>query len=124
MPKCAISEEFRWSPLIRRLRRRNPLIQSPLVVAIPPPAGGSGVGTPTGVIFNDTPDFVVVEGTCSGPASFIFAIDDGTLAGWNPEVNSNLAHSRMERSPCRSSQSFSNMQASRSEWTRQHSGGR
>ncbi len=56
---------------------------SPLVVMIPPPGGGTGSGTPTGVVFNGTPDFVVSEGSASGPAVFIFATEDGTLAGWN-----------------------------------------
>jgi len=71
--------------------RPFPKQHSPLVVAIPPPAGGSGAGTLTGVIFNDTSDFVVVEGTRSGPARFIFATEDGTLAGWNPEVDRTAA---------------------------------
>ena len=56
---------------------------SPLVVMIPPPGGGTGSGTPTGVVFNGTPDFVVSEGSASAPAVFIFATEDGTLAGWN-----------------------------------------
>src|SRR5215472_15631350 len=30
---------------------------SPLVVMIPPPGGGTGAGTPTGVIFNGTSEF-------------------------------------------------------------------
>jgi uncharacterized protein (TIGR03118 family) len=64
---------------------------SPLVVMIPPPAGGSGSGTPTGVIFNGTSDFAVSEGTASGPARFIFATEDGTIAGWNPTVDSTHA---------------------------------
>src|SRR5215470_4305615 len=67
--------------------RPFPKQNSPLVVAIPPPTGGSGAGTPTGNVFNDTSDFVITEGTHSGPARFIFATEDGTLAGWNPEVN-------------------------------------
>src|SRR6266699_848322 len=58
-----------------------------LVVAIPPPTGGSGAGFPTGVVFNGTPDFVVSEGGPSGPARFIFATEDGTISGWNPGVN-------------------------------------
>ncbi len=60
---------------------------SPLVVMIPPPAGGSGSGTPTGVVFNGTSDFAVSEGTASGPALFLFATEDGTIAGWNPTVD-------------------------------------
>jgi uncharacterized protein (TIGR03118 family) len=49
-----------------------------LVVAIP--------GPPTGVVFNGSPGFVVRSGTASGPARFIFATEDGKIAGWNPGV--------------------------------------
>lgn len=62
---------------------------SPLVVTIPPP-GGSPAGTgaaPTGIVFNGTSDFVVTEGTKSGPAAFVFAAEDGTLSGWNRDVD-------------------------------------
>ncbi len=46
----------------------------PLVVTIPPNAGGTGHGTPTGQVFNGTSDF-------NGDV-FIFATEDGTIAGW------------------------------------------
>jgi uncharacterized protein (TIGR03118 family) len=62
---------------------------SPLVVTIPPPAG-SPAGTtaaPTGNVFNGTSGFVVTEGGKSGPSFFIFATEDGTIAGWNPTVD-------------------------------------
>jgi uncharacterized protein (TIGR03118 family) len=60
-----------------------------LVVTIPPPAG-SPPGTtsaPTGNVFNGTSGFVVTEGGKSGPSFFIFATEDGTIAGWNPTVD-------------------------------------
>jgi uncharacterized protein (TIGR03118 family) len=71
--------------------RPFPKQNSRLVVSIPPPAGASGAGTPTGNVFNDTADFVIAEGTRSAPARFIFATEDGTLAGWNPEVDATAA---------------------------------
>ena len=40
---------------------------------------GFGPGTPTGIVFNNTPAFLA--GT--SPASFIFATEDGIVAGWN-----------------------------------------
>jgi uncharacterized protein (TIGR03118 family) len=46
-----------------------------------------GLGQPTGIVFNGTSDFVVSNGTKSGPARFIFATLDGTIAGWNPAVS-------------------------------------
>jgi uncharacterized protein (TIGR03118 family) len=42
--------------------------------------GGSGSGTPTGVVFNSTSDFVIPS---AGKALFIFAGEDGTIAAWN-----------------------------------------
>ncbi len=49
-----------------------------LVVTIP--------GPPTGVVFNGGAGFVVRSGTASGAARFIFATEDGKIAGWNPNV--------------------------------------
>jgi uncharacterized protein (TIGR03118 family) len=52
-------------------------------VTVPPP-NGSPAGTqstPTGVVFNGSPtDFLVAPGKS---AHFIFATEDGTIAGWN-----------------------------------------
>ncbi len=61
-------------------------LASPLVVTIPPPAGGT-ISAPTGVIFNGTTDFVVSANLQSGAARFIFATEDGTISGWNPSVD-------------------------------------
>ncbi len=58
-----------------------------LVVAIPSPAGGTSLGTPTGVVYNNTPDFLVGPAL---PARFIFATEDGTIAGWNNGANAVL----------------------------------
>ena len=52
-------------------------IQS-LVVTIPPAPGEEPPSAPTGVIFNNTPDFMV-DGT---PAHFIFAGEEGTISAW------------------------------------------
>ncbi len=66
----------------------NPLSPGspPLVVTIPPPAGGT-TAAPTGNVFNGTSGFVVTEGLLSGPSRFIFATEDGTISGWNPTVD-------------------------------------
>src|SRR5437660_1400480 len=61
----------------------------PLVVTIPP-LPGSPAGTtsaPTGVVFNSTSGFVVSKGGHSGASPFIFATEDGTIAGWSPAVD-------------------------------------
>jgi uncharacterized protein (TIGR03118 family) len=62
----------------------TPLIKLALEVSIPG-------GHPTGQVFNVTisnvtPDFVVSNGTSSGPAIFIFASLSGKVTGWNPNV--------------------------------------
>src|SRR5262249_10132501 len=69
----------------------------PPVVAIPAPGGGPG-GTPTGNVFNGTTDFVVSEGGTSGPSQFLFATEDGTIAGWNPQVDATHAILKVDRS--------------------------
>jgi uncharacterized protein (TIGR03118 family) len=48
-------------------------------------------GAPTGIVFNGAPitsgtGFVVSSGGASGPAVFIFASEDGSISGWNPNV--------------------------------------
>lgn len=75
-----------------------------LVVAIPsPPSAGAGaVGAPTGQAFNtfdpSSPDFVVSQDGKSGPAFFLFATEDGTIAGWNPNVDKTHAVIAVDRS--------------------------
>ncbi|MCY1016241.1 TIGR03118 family protein [Pyxidicoccus sp. MSG2] len=64
----------------------NGVIQ-PLVVSIPSPPGDTGNGSPTGIVFNGSDFFVVTRGTSSGPARFIFATEQGTLAAWSPAVD-------------------------------------
>jgi uncharacterized protein (TIGR03118 family) len=59
----------------------------PLVVTVPPAPGGAGLGSPTGIVFNGTQDFMVSNGTASGPGLFIFATLDGTIQGWSPAVD-------------------------------------
>ena len=54
-----------------------------LVVTIPS-ASGSGEGNPTGTVFNSTAsDFELAPGL---KATFLFATEDGTIQGWNPNV--------------------------------------
>jgi uncharacterized protein (TIGR03118 family) len=60
-----------------------------LVVTIP--GGAAGEAEPTGIVFNGSSDFVVTEGTASGPAAFLFANKASSLAGWAPSVNLNAA---------------------------------
>ncbi len=52
---------------------------TPLVVAVPGPDGTPG--DPTGIVFSGGTDFVVTKGGLNGPARFIFATEQGNLAG-------------------------------------------
>jgi uncharacterized protein (TIGR03118 family) len=74
------------------------------VVAIPAPAsaGTGAVGAPTGQAFNTfdpaSTDFVISANGKSGPAFFLFATEDGTIAGWNPNVDNANALIAVDRS--------------------------
>jgi uncharacterized protein (TIGR03118 family) len=52
----------------------------PLIVTVP--GAGEQQGTPTGVVFNSGPGFVVTSGTGTGAARFIFASEDGTISAF------------------------------------------
>jgi uncharacterized protein (TIGR03118 family) len=67
-----------------------------LVVAVPGPGGSAG--SPTGIVFSAGADFVVTNGTTSGPARFIFATEQGTVAGWAPNVNATNALTAVDNS--------------------------
>src|SRR5882672_10548241 len=58
-----------------------------LVVTIPTAARNRETGNPTGVVFNNTPFFQVTKNGNSAPAFFIFASEDGSISGWNPNLD-------------------------------------
>jgi uncharacterized protein (TIGR03118 family) len=43
-------------------------------------------GAPTGIVNSGGTGFIVTDGTTSGPAKFLFAMENGQIAGWNPGV--------------------------------------
>jgi uncharacterized protein (TIGR03118 family) len=67
-----------------------PASGGPLVVKIPLPDGTDG-GAPTGTVFNAN------GGEFKGDL-FLFATEDGTIAGWNPAVNFRRARIEVDRS--------------------------
>jgi uncharacterized protein (TIGR03118 family) len=69
-----------------------------LVVTIPPAAGAASAN-PTGIVFNGSNGFVVTKGQLSGPAKFIFATEDGVIAGWSPTVDLTNAQLVKDNSP-------------------------
>ena len=78
-----------------------PLTKNPSQgVDIPSPDGSNPTGgTPTGTVFNGGAGFVVSENGKSGPARFLFATEDGTIAGWAPNVDFNNAIIAVNNSP-------------------------
>jgi uncharacterized protein (TIGR03118 family) len=62
-----------------------------LVVKIPSPTHGT-MGTPTGTVFNsNTNAFVVSKNGVSGASIFLFDSEDGTISGWNENVDATHA---------------------------------
>jgi uncharacterized protein (TIGR03118 family) len=61
---------------------------NPLIVTIPSPQGGTTPGTPSGIVYNSTTGFALTPGN---PSLFLFATEDGTISGWNPNVNATNA---------------------------------
>ncbi len=61
-------------------------VGNPLVVTIPTPSSPTG-GTPTGIVFNGTGEFIISANAKSGSALFLFVTEDGTILGWSPAVN-------------------------------------
>jgi uncharacterized protein (TIGR03118 family) len=77
-----------------------PAPAGPLVVNIPTPGADTG-GAPTGVVFNGVgTDFVVTDKKTnkSGSSLFIFATEDGTIAGWSPTVKRTQAFIAVDNS--------------------------
>ena len=73
-------------------------VKQGLVVTIPPAAGQTGPSTPTGTVFNGSNDFSVGPVGTSEPARFLFATEEGTIAGWNPAVNATMAVTKVDHS--------------------------
>jgi uncharacterized protein (TIGR03118 family) len=57
----------------------------PLVVAVPPVTGSGG--TPTGTVFNGGAGFAISENGVTAPSRFLFATEDGAIAGWTTVVD-------------------------------------
>jgi uncharacterized protein (TIGR03118 family) len=67
-------------------------VKQALVVTIAPPLSpppGFTNSSPTGQVRNGVvpTGFNVTKGANTGPSSFIFATEDGTISGWNPSVD-------------------------------------
>src|SRR6266487_3022646 len=58
-----------------------------LVVTVPPNEVGTPPGAPTGIVFNNTTNFIVAS---NAAARFIFATEDGTISAWASGANAVL----------------------------------
>jgi uncharacterized protein (TIGR03118 family) len=61
----------------------------PIVITVPPAPGQPvfPTGSPTGLVYNPTSDFVISAHGRSAPATFLFDTLDGLVCGWNPAVD-------------------------------------
>ena len=61
----------------------------PTVVSVPVAPGQPvfPIGSPTGLVYNPTSDFVISAHGKSAPATFLIDTLDGLLCGWNPAVD-------------------------------------
>jgi uncharacterized protein (TIGR03118 family) len=76
----------------------GPTGQHVVAIPAPPSAGPGAVGAPDGAVFNPATGFVVSKADTSGPSKFIFATEDGTIVGWNPNVDPTHAIIAVDRS--------------------------
>lgn len=53
-------------------------VKQSLVVTVPP-ASGTGKGSPTGIVYNGSPEFQISNWT----SAFLFSTLDGTISGWS-----------------------------------------
>ena len=58
-----------------------------IIIPTPASAARNTRSTPNGVVANDTSGFVISDNGKSAPATLLFSTEDGTIAGWNPQVN-------------------------------------
>jgi len=60
-----------------------------LIITVPPDPNQvfGPVGIPTGLVYNPTSGFVITANGKSAPARFLFDTLDGTISGWNPNVD-------------------------------------
>jgi uncharacterized protein (TIGR03118 family) len=62
-------------------------IPIPFSIHVPLPGGATGAAAPSGVVSNATDVFRISHGNHERPARFLYATEDGTISGWNPDVS-------------------------------------
>src|SRR5262249_53586618 len=59
-------------------------LAQPVTIPAAPGQPLGPIGSPTGVVYNPTSDFVISANGRSAPARFLFDTLDGLICGWNP----------------------------------------
>lgn len=72
----------------------NGVRQAPVVTI---PAGVAGGASPTGIVFNPAPGFMITQTGVTAPSVFIFVGQAGTVAAWSPTVNATAALTVVDR---------------------------
>jgi uncharacterized protein (TIGR03118 family) len=76
-----------------------PLYQDDLAL-VTVPGSNNTQGTPTGVVFNGSNNFVITQpyagGNITGPSRFFFATDSGTISAWTERQNPNGTFDRSD----------------------------
>ena len=49
------------------------------------------MGTPTGLVINNSSQFVISKGTHNGPSTLLMATEDGTITAWNSSFSGSNA---------------------------------
>jgi uncharacterized protein (TIGR03118 family) len=60
------------------------------IISVPSPGGPTG-GNPTGLIVNNSTNFLIGIGNKSAPATLLLATEDGLIVGWNSLLGTNSA---------------------------------
>jgi len=74
-------------------------IRGPAIILPPPPGSPPhSISAPNGAIPNPTDDFVISVNGRSAPATALFSTEDGTIIGWNPQLNQRFGVIAADRS--------------------------
>ena len=75
----------------------SPSFANPLVITIPQSASNNEGANPTDTVWNNTSFFRITNGTDRLPAKLIFVSEDGTISGWNSNLNNRHAFTAVDR---------------------------
>ncbi len=72
---------------------------APTSLTVPPPAGQLTGAAPTGIAYRDpNPGFDITSNGQTGPSTYLYVTEEGTIAGANPDVDATTAVTVVDRS--------------------------